>query len=345
MKNSYKFISLIEILTVVSIFARDLPDLPSKDPILKQFEVDKFNKVIRPYDRKYNTSSEIIAEGITNLRLECHATYPVQWIYTGNGKPIINTDISYSSALSTTANRNGDINQYVASIFLGPLEEQHTGRYQCSRTDYITSKPNLYVYVPGRNLFTSLQGKTIKINSDVIFAAIPCSVSNPNVQVSLYKLHGERLIRPVTTSDDAIVYDARKGFRINLKKVEDPEGRYICTARYNDLIIDVEYTITSTIPSKSPPPENYEEFKQRPEETCKGESCKQCDTHTDCPPMMNCYTDYKCRDPCTENIRCGIASMCRVIDHRPECYCPPGYVGDPTKECLHITRERLQRYP
>jgi len=322
MKNPYKFISLIGILTVVSVFARDLPDLQSQPPILKQFEVDENNNVIRSYDREGNQRSEIIAEKIKYLRLECHANYPVQWIYTGNGIPIINTDISYSSTLSTTERRNGDINQYVASAFLGPLREQHTGRYQCSRTDYITATPNLYIYVPGQYLFTSTQGKTIKINSNVTWVTIPCSVTHPSAQVSLYKLDGDRLTKPVTTSNDAIVYDARKGFRVILKKVEDPEGRYICTTRYNDLVIDVEYIITSTTPSRSPPSDNYEEFKQRPEETCKGESCKQCDTHTDCPPMMNCYTDHKCRDPCTYSIVCGNGSMCRIIDFRPQCYCP-----------------------
>jgi len=280
----------------------------------------------------------------------------VQWIYTGNGVPIINTDISLETTLSTTERRNdgGAKRQYVASVFLGPLKEHHTGKYQCSRTDYVTVVPNLHVYVPGQNFFTSTRGKTIQINPNVSSTSIPCSVSDPRIKVSLFKLDGEVLKRPVTKADDAIIYDPRKGFRINLRKVEDPEGRYLCTAYYNDDVRDVEYTITSGIKSdagfqsdegfQSDAPANYEESKQRPEENCKGESCKQCDTHTDCPPDMNCYTDHKCRDPCTYSIRCGNAAMCRIIENRPKCYCPSGFVGDPTKECLNISRERYERY-
>lgn len=64
-------------------------------------------------------------------------------------------------------------------------------------------------------------------------------------------------MKPVTKSSDAIVYDTRKGFRINLRKLEDPEGEYICTARYNDLVRDVEYTIASKS-APTPPPANYE---------------------------------------------------------------------------------------
>lgn len=66
-------------------------------------------------------------------------------------------------------------------------------------------------------------------------------------------------MKPETKSNDAIVYDPRKGYRINLRKVVNPEGRYICTARYNDFVRDLEYTITSqSSESVAPPPDNYE---------------------------------------------------------------------------------------
>lgn len=65
------------------------------------------------------------------------------------------------------------------------------------------------------------------------------------------------MIKPVTKSNDAIVYDPRKGFRVILKKVQDPEGRYICTARYNDIVSDVEYTITAKYVAPVAP-DNYE---------------------------------------------------------------------------------------
>lgn len=340
MTNLCVFINVLGILAVVPVFAGDPP------PVIKQFEVDEYNKVIRPYDQVDEKRSEIIVDNVDHLRLECHSSYPVQWIYTGSGIPIMDTDISFSSKLSTTERRTDELNnKYVASVFLRHLREHHSGKYQCSRTTAVTIIPNLYVYVPGQDLFLSPEGKTILINPNVSTTSIPCAVSHPRAHVSLYKFDGDRLTKPITTSDDAIIYDPRKGFRINLKRVEDPEGKYLCTARYNDLVRDVEYILTTK--TKSEAPAKYEEFKQLPEEKCTAETCKQCENHSDCPPLMNCYTDNKCRDPCEYSIRCGSGSMCNVVENRPHCYCPPGYVGDPTKECLHIERERYERerYP
>lgn len=341
MKNLYDVINFIGILAMVPIFVGG--EVSSKTPVLKQFEVDQYNNVIRPYERVDNKRSEMIVEDVKNLRLECHADYPVQWIYTGNGIPIINTDIALATSLSPTERgRDRFSGQYVASVFLGSLKERHTGRYQCSRVDYVTVTPNLQIYVPGQDLFISPQGKTIQIRPNVSWISLPCSVSDPRVKVSLFKLDGRELKRPVTKTDDAIIYDPRKGFRMNLKRIEDPEGQYICSAKYNNEYRDVEYTIASN--SESAVSGNYEEFKQLPEETCTGESCKQCETHTDCPPMMHCYTDLKCRDPCEYSIKCGEGATCRLTDNRPQCYCPPGSIGDPTKECFNVSRERFERY-
>lgn len=326
----------------------------ARTPFIKQFEVDEYNNVIRPYKGPDpGKPSQIIAEKVKNLRLECHADYPVQWIYTGNGIPLINTDISLATTLLPAAERKNDEN-YVASIFLGSLKEQHTGKYQCSRTDYVTVVPNLYVFVPGQDLFTSTEGKTIQINSKVSSILIPCSVSDPRIKVSLFKLSGDVLKRIVTKSDDAIAYDPQKGFRVKLTQIEDPEGKYICTANSKDDVRDVEYTITSTDYSddfqsdapqadepQSDAPANYEEPKK--EVKCEDKPGRQCATHTDCPTNMHCYTDCQCRDPCTYSIECGKAAVCRLVDHRPKCYCPPGFVGDPTKECLNIKRERYQQ--
>ncbi|KAG4071302.1 hypothetical protein HA402_004006 [Bradysia odoriphaga] len=347
MKNPHNIINVIGTVVAISLLSGDV--LSARPPIIKQFEVDEFNNVIKPFEQVDGKRSEIVVEKVNNLRLECHSDYPVQWIYSGNGIPIINTDISRASTLSTTDRRNNGRNGYIASIFLGSLKEQHTGKYQCSRTDYVTVVPNLYIYVPGQDLFTSTQGKTIQINPNVTSTTVPCTVSDPRIKVSLFKLDGNVLKRPVTKADDAITYDPRKGFRINLRKIEDPEGRYLCTAYYNNDVRDVEYTIASSVrsddvQSDAPAAANYEEFKKPTEETCTGDACKQCQTHTDCPPNMNCYTDFKCRDPCEYSIRCGTAAMCRIVENRPKCYCPSGFVGDATKECLNISRERYERY-
>lgn len=74
-----------------------------------------------------------------------------------------------------------------------------------------------------------------------------------------------------------------------------------------------------------------------PPERCSGEACcKPCETHADCTSGQSCYSDRACRDPCIYSMRCGKAALCRNVEKQPECYCPPGFVGDPAKECLSI---------
>lgn len=73
----------IAIIVAISLFSRDV--LSEQVPVIKAFEVDEFNTVINPYERVDKKLSEIIADKLANIRLECHADYPVQWIYTGNG--------------------------------------------------------------------------------------------------------------------------------------------------------------------------------------------------------------------------------------------------------------------
>lgn len=81
MRNLCTFIVVIGILTVLTFAG----DSPSQSPTIKQFEVDEYNNVIKAFDGVDKQRSEIIADNLEYLRLECYANYPVQWIYTGNG--------------------------------------------------------------------------------------------------------------------------------------------------------------------------------------------------------------------------------------------------------------------
>jgi hypothetical protein len=316
----WKNICVLVIVGIVPIFTADL-----RPPVIKLFEVDESNTVIREYDRVDITRSEAIVERIDHLRIECQASYPVQWIYTGNGVPILSSYLS----MSTTQEGGRIVNKYITSAFLSPLKESHTGNYQCSHTDYLTLSPSLYIYVPGPTIFTSLQGQTIQIPKNDSSILIPCSVSHPDVQVSLEKLERDATKTRITTSKDVKAYDPRRGFRVDISKIRDPEETYICIGRYRNRVKGVDYSIIN-----SP---QFGELVQAPTETCRGPSCAyQCETHSDCPPSkMNCYTDRQCRDPCSYSIECGKESMCRVINNVPECYCPPGFVGDATEACYN----------
>ena len=57
-----------------------------------------------------------------------------------------------------------------------------------------------------------------------------------------------------------------------------------------------------------------------------------CTSDNDCPLYTACR-DTKCINPCADENPCGRYAMCRVINHRPECTCPDGFIGDPSTSC------------
>jgi hypothetical protein len=191
----WKNICVLVIVGIVPIFAATTNLQP---PVIKVYEVDEGNTILREYDRVDKTRSEIIVEGVDHLRLECKASYPVQWIYTGNGMPILSSKI----AMTTSGERGKTVNMYTTSAFLSPLQEYHTGSYQCSHTDYLSLSPNLYVYVPGPTIFTSLVGQTVQIPKNDSNILIPCSVSHPKVQVSLDETAAENKIEAARFTDN-----------------------------------------------------------------------------------------------------------------------------------------------
>ena len=57
-----------------------------------------------------------------------------------------------------------------------------------------------------------------------------------------------------------------------------------------------------------------------------------CTSDDDCPLYTACR-DTRCINPCADENPCGRYASCRVINHRPECTCPDGFIGDPTTSC------------
>ena len=56
----------------------------------------------------------------------------------------------------------------------------------------------------------------------------------------------------------------------------------------------------------------------------------ECLLSSDCPPQMACIRQ-KCSDPCTGI--CGSNALCRAVNHRSICSCPPDFTGDPFVSC------------
>uniref|UniRef100_A0A1A9ZCQ3 EGF-like domain-containing protein n=1 Tax=Glossina pallidipes TaxID=7398 RepID=A0A1A9ZCQ3_GLOPL len=67
----------------------------------------------------------------------------------------------------------------------------------------------------------------------------------------------------------------------------------------------------------------------------RGACVAGCKTNNDCAMDQTC-TKGQCSDPCTDKQVCGSNALCTVTDHRMLCYCPDGYDGEPTKECVQF---------
>ena len=54
-----------------------------------------------------------------------------------------------------------------------------------------------------------------------------------------------------------------------------------------------------------------------------------CQTNDDCLQTLACF-NRDCVDPCN----CGTNAQCFVNNHKPVCFCPEGYTGDPEVGCV-----------
>ena len=64
-----------------------------------------------------------------------------------------------------------------------------------------------------------------------------------------------------------------------------------------------------------------------------------CQTNDDCPQTEAC-NNRDCVDPCN----CGTNAQCYVRDHKPVCYCPVGFTGNPEVGCVPGEHIKLNQY-
>lgn len=57
-----------------------------------------------------------------------------------------------------------------------------------------------------------------------------------------------------------------------------------------------------------------------------------CQADSDCPLDRACVNSL-CVSPCAESNPCQAPAECVVYDHKPDCSCPPGFVGDLGRGC------------
>ena len=64
-----------------------------------------------------------------------------------------------------------------------------------------------------------------------------------------------------------------------------------------------------------------------------------CQTNDDCPQTEAC-NNRDCVDPCN----CGTNAQCYVRDHKPVCYCPVGFTGNPEVGCVPGEHTEVNQY-
>lgn len=67
-----------------------------------------------------------------------------------------------------------------------------------------------------------------------------------------------------------------------------------------------------------------------------------CKTDANCPYEKTC-NNRKCLDPCLLENSCGVSAICKAVNHKADCQCPPNHVGDPRVHCVE-NKQDLQKY-
>ena len=66
----------------------------------------------------------------------------------------------------------------------------------------------------------------------------------------------------------------------------------------------------------------------------------ECVVNSECDLSKACM-QQKCGDPCPGT--CGSGAQCNVVNHNPICTCPPGYTGDPFRQCIRPQPSKYTR--
>ncbi|ODN00058.1 Sushi, nidogen and EGF-like domain-containing protein 1 [Orchesella cincta] len=256
---------------------------------------------------KSRNSDVVIGEdtsATSRILMKCNATYPVQWVYLGDGRPEFTTFTNVKWQENSMVPMSFEAEASLGLLgFHGVLREEDTGNYTCRSIQEPSVHSYYYIYVPGDGLFASPNGTNITYAPQDQYIRIPCGVSHPKASVSLCKKDkDDKLTCPVTGSSG---FNSKGGFLLNLKKLRNPSGTYVCTANFKRTARIAEYHVMR------------EDEKPKPV------------SPMDPPPTFVPKPGKNLCDPSP----CGKAAECSVSDGRAVCYCFRGLNGNPYDEC------------
>lgn len=67
----------------------------------------------------------------------------------------------------------------------------------------------------------------------------------------------------------------------------------------------------------------------------------ECTSDSECSNDKACIHE-RCQNPCADRNPCAGNADCRVSFHRPLCYCPSGWGGDPQVQCFKRKFQHLK---
>jgi hypothetical protein len=255
------------------------------------------------------------------------------WLYKGDGV----STMQVTTGVDTIHGLFIDSREFTATGTIGWIQspkETDTGNYTCHSIQDPRLFTSYYIYVAGENLFVQTKEQTVFYSESDTILRIPCSVSHPDVKLSLQKLTSGVAEFPL---NESVSYDPKFGFLLHVPDLSDVEGTYLCNAAL--------YGNNST--------EKINVIKHNAIYTCKDGPClcssAKCGQNTSCKvykgkPMCYCLpgttgnSNYGCTDlRQIEGCRqvCGINSACDYNVNYKEirCRCLPGFHGDPYHSC------------
>ncbi|OXA50315.1 uncharacterized protein LOC110854096 [Folsomia candida] len=226
---------------------------------IKMFEItfdanliEVISEIPIPTNGEIVVGRDTVGQAGGKLIFQCVSQYPVQWIYTGDGNPEITTNLTISEPT-----KRSDASNYVANVGLGfntALRESFTGEYICKKVQvrknwekYSPKFASVYVYVPGSSLFIQKTGESLYPPKDANWVRIPCSVTHPDVIVTLQKKNENGLLQ--CPSEHEVRFSPKSGFIVT-SLIREVWGKYVCIGSFNgtttpqEMIQLVEYSVT-----------------------------------------------------------------------------------------------------
>jgi len=248
------------------------------------------------------------------LQLNCNATFPVQWVYRGNGTPAVHSE-TFRMAPEFM---NIDSYLFQASVVFTYTDPKQTGNYTCEGVNRPELQTYLYVYVPGNTtifVLDSTMKHTVEVDASKRneWTTIPCMVTDPKAKIQLYKISSDVRLERVELSE-TVKFDPTIGFSM---KTSSPFGQYICAAgneyRREKLRINVkafkEADKDNELQTEIEPLSITYDAKQHRLLCCNNKALERpniksvnCESVSDCNIKNNYLRRKKCQGICEEHV-------------------------------------------